>query len=177
MSNIFLVIIERALLFSHSVFSLVYWKWTLIKLRYCEKTTNLEKFPTFSLHRIFGLYWEFLTVIKFCYIDLTYKTHHKQNKHSSDNPLSTIKHFRRIEKSQSQKTRSSIYVSKAITTCQENKYLSSKGIGSSGLVYNRNHYFGLGPIPKPKPKLADTFGRNRNWYRNPISKGESVNQY
>ena len=24
------------------------------------------------------------------------------------------------------------------------------------LVYDWNHYFGLGPIPKPKPKLADT---------------------
>ena len=112
--------------------------------------------------------------IKFCYIDLTYETHHKQNKHSSDNPLSTIKHFRRIEKSQSQKTRSSIYVSKAITTCQENKYLSSKGIGSSGLVYNRNHYFGFGPIPKPKPKLVDTFGRYRNRYPNHISKKNLV---
>ena len=32
------------------------------------------------------------------------------------------------------------------------------------VVYDRNHYFGLGPIPKPKPKLADTFGRYRNWY-------------
>ena len=44
------------------------------------------------------------------------------------------------------------------------------------LVYNRNHYFGLGPIPKPKPKLADTFGRYRNWYRNHISKGKSSYQ-
>ena len=26
------------------------------------------------------------------------------------------------------------------------------------LVYNRNYYFGLGLIPKPKLKLADTFG-------------------
>ena len=25
------------------------------------------------------------------------------------------------------------------------------------LLYDRNHYFGLGPIPKPKPKLADIF--------------------
>ena len=30
------------------------------------------------------------------------------------------------------------------------------------LVYDRNHYFSLGPIPKPKPKLVDTFGRYRN---------------
>ena len=30
------------------------------------------------------------------------------------------------------------------------------------VVYDRYHYFGLGPIPKPKPKLADTFGRYRN---------------
>ena len=34
------------------------------------------------------------------------------------------------------------------------------------LVYDRKHYFGLGPITKPKPKLADTFGRYFNWYRN-----------
>ena len=27
---------------------------------------------------------------------------------------------------------------------------------------DRNHYFGLGPIPKPKPKLADTFGQYCN---------------
>ena len=32
------------------------------------------------------------------------------------------------------------------------------------LVYDRNHYFGLGPIPKPKPKLADTFGPYCNQY-------------
>ena len=25
------------------------------------------------------------------------------------------------------------------------------------VVYDRNHYFGFGPIPKPKPKLVDTF--------------------
>ena len=43
----------------------------------------------------------------------------------------------------------------------------------STLVYDQNPYFGLGPIPKPKPKLADTFGRYRNRYRNHISKGES----
>ena len=42
---------------------------------------------------------------------------------------------------------------------------------SSVLVYDRNHYFGLGPIPKPKPKLADTFSRYRN--QNYILKGES----
>ena len=41
------------------------------------------------------------------------------------------------------------------------------------LVYDRNHYFGLGPIPKPK--LADTFGRYRNRYQNYILKGESSN--
>ena len=35
------------------------------------------------------------------------------------------------------------------------------------VVYDRNHYIGLGPIPKPKPKLADTFGRYRNQYRIP----------
>ena len=26
-------------------------------------------------------------------------------------------------------------------------------------MYDRNHYFGLGPILKPKLKMADTFGR------------------
>ena len=26
------------------------------------------------------------------------------------------------------------------------------------LVYDRNRYFGLGPIPNTKPRLADTFG-------------------
>ena len=26
------------------------------------------------------------------------------------------------------------------------------------IVYDRNRYFGLGPIPKGKPKSADTFG-------------------
>ena len=25
-------------------------------------------------------------------------------------------------------------------------------------MYDRNHNFGLGPIPKPNPKLANTFG-------------------
>ena len=30
------------------------------------------------------------------------------------------------------------------------------------VVYNRNLYFGLDPIPKPKPKLADTFCRYHN---------------
>ena len=34
----------------------------------------------------------------------------------------------------------------------------------------------LGPIPKPKPKLSDTFGRYRNRYRNHISKGKSSYQ-
>ena len=30
-----------------------------------------------------------------------------------------------------------------------------------GVVYDRNHYFRLGTIPEPKPKLTDTFGRYR----------------
>ena len=29
----------------------------------------------------------------------------------------------------------------------------------SNLVYDQNYYFGSGPILKPKPKLADTFGK------------------
>ena len=29
-------------------------------------------------------------------------------------------------------------------------------MGLSTLVYDRNHYFGLGPIPKRTPKSADT---------------------
>ena len=40
------------------------------------------------------------------------------------------------------------------------------------LVYDRNHYFVIGPILKPKPKLADTFDRYCTHYRNHISKGE-----
>ena len=34
------------------------------------------------------------------------------------------------------------------------------------IEYDRNHYFGFGPIPKLKPRLADTS-------RNHISKGET----
>ena len=41
-------------------------------------------------------------------------------------------------------------------------------------MYDRNHHFSLGLIPKPKPKLANTIGRYRNQYRNHISKGETV---
>ena len=47
------------------------------------------------------------------------------------------------------------------------------------LVYDRNQYIGLGPIPKPKPKLANTnhtFVRYRNQYRNHISEGKSSYQ-
>ena len=44
---------------------------------------------------------------------------------------------------------------------------------SCPLVYNQNHYFGLGTIPRPKPKLADTFSRYRNRYKNHILKGQS----
>ena len=41
------------------------------------------------------------------------------------------------------------------------------------VVYDWNHYFGLGQIPKLK--LADDFGQYRKWYRNHISKRESSN--
>ena len=41
------------------------------------------------------------------------------------------------------------------------------------LLYNLNHYFGVGPIPKPNPKLADAFGGYNKRYRNYILKGES----
>ena len=41
------------------------------------------------------------------------------------------------------------------------------------IVYDRNPYFGLGLIPKPKPKLSNAFCRYRNQYWNHISKGES----
>ena len=44
------------------------------------------------------------------------------------------------------------------------------------LVNDWNRYFGLGPIPKPKPKLANTFDRYHNQYRNHISKEESSYQ-
>ena len=43
----------------------------------------------------------------------------------------------------------------------------------SQLVYDRNCYFDLGPIPKPKPKLDDDLGRYRNRYQNHTSKQES----
>ena len=45
------------------------------------------------------------------------------------------------------------------------------------VVYDRNLYFGLGPIPKPKPKLTDTFGEYHNRNQNHISKGESSYRY
>ena len=38
------------------------------------------------------------------------------------------------------------------------------GIKSPLVLYNRNHYFGLGPILKPKPKLANTFNQYFNRY-------------
>ena len=41
------------------------------------------------------------------------------------------------------------------------------------LVYDQNHYFGLGP--KPEPKLDITFSRY-NLYKNHISKGKSSYQ-
>ena len=41
-----------------------------------------------------------------------------------------------------------------------------------GVVYDQNHYFGSGLIPKLKPRLADTFGPYRNRYRDYILKGE-----
>ena len=34
--------------------------------------------------------------------------------------------------------------------------LSNNHFKALGLVYDRNPWFGLGPIPKPKPELADT---------------------
>ena len=55
-------------------------------------------------------------------------------------------------------------------------FLNQVGTSVSGghnIVYDRNHYFGLGPILIPKPKLANTFGRYCNRYRNHISKGKS----
>ena len=42
----------------------------------------------------------------------------------------------------------------------------------STLVCNRNHCFCLGPIPRQKPKLANTFSQYCNQYLNHISKGE-----
>ena len=50
----------------------------------------------------------------------------------------------------------------------------NKQTNSPILVYDRSHYFGLGP--KPKSKLADTFGQYRNQYGNQISKEESSYQ-
>ena len=48
-------------------------------------------------------------------------------------------------------------------------------LNGTNLVYDRNHYFGLGP--KPKPKLAGTFDRYRKRYRSYILKGESSYPY
>ena len=60
---------------------------------------------------------------------------------------------------------------------KEYNKISDKIIDANlNLVYDRNHYFSFGPIPKPKPKLVDTFGRYRNRYRNHISKGKSSYQ-
>ena len=42
--------------------------------------------------------------------------------------------------------------------------------------YDRNHYFDLGLIPKPKHKLAETFDQYRNRYQNHISEGKSSYQ-
>ena len=42
-----------------------------------------------------------------------------------------------------------------------------------GIVYDRNHYFCFAPIPKPRPKLANTFSQYSNRYQNHILKGES----
>ena len=48
----------------------------------------------------------------------------------------------------------------ALRIAKSRRVIKSWGSNTSPLlVYDRNHYFGLGPIPKPKPKLADTFGR------------------
>ena len=44
------------------------------------------------------------------------------------------------------------------------------------LVYDWNHYFGLGQIPKLKPKMADTFGRYHDRYQNHIAKEGSKGQ-
>ena len=51
-------------------------------------------------------------------------------------------------------------------------YVSTWDWSYFDLVYDRNHYFGLGRIPKSK--LANTFGRYHNRYRNQISKEEST---
>ena len=54
------------------------------------------------------------------------------------------------------------------TTTSKNDpfFLAESWVTDTKLVYDWNHYFGLGPIPKPKPKLADTFNRYCNRYRN-----------
>ena len=35
----------------------------------------------------------------------------------------------------------------------------------TNIVYDRNHYFGLGPIPKPKPKLPDTVNNTETTFQ------------
>ena len=46
-------------------------------------------------------------------------------------------------------------------------YVSIRGVSSIiqvelVLVYDQNHYFGVGPIFKPKPKLANSFHQSLN---------------
>ena len=56
--------------------------------------------------------------------------------------------------------------SKAMRRSQSNYAKMIKTVSKEGNcmleVYDRNQYFGLGSIPKPKPRLANTFGRYRN---------------
>ena len=42
------------------------------------------------------------------------------------------------------------------------------------IAYNRNHDCGLGPIPKPKHKLADLLANTFSWYFGPILWVETV---
>ena len=59
------------------------------------------------------------------------------------------------------------------TLCWHLKITSTYRALQFKVVYDWNHNFGLGLISKPKPKLANTFGRYRSWYQNHILKGKS----
>ena len=52
----------------------------------------------------------------------------------------------------------------------KSKVKISQNFVAFSVVYDQNLYFGFGPIPKPKSKLADTFGQYRNRYRNRYEK-------
>ena len=54
------------------------------------------------------------------------------------------------------------YVYIVVSMILQNNQQFQNHFSHFAILYDQNHYFGLGLIPKLKPKLADTFGRYRN---------------